>query len=121
MLSYGLRLLLCLAVFSLFSACTAAVVGGAATGGYYAGQYEQNSAGSAKDAAISRTINQRYVKDPLVSAFDVHVSTRHGVVNLSGTVPSQQAARRAVSLASTVDGASRIINQLKIVPGKAGQ
>jgi len=121
MLRYGLRLLLCLAVFSLFSACTAAVVGGAAAGGYYAGQYEQNSASSAEDAVISRTINQRYVKDPLVSAFDVHVSTRHGVVNLSGTVPSQQAARRAVSLASTVDGASRVINQLKIVPGKAGQ
>jgi osmotically-inducible protein OsmY len=103
------------------SACAGAVVGGAAAGGYYGSQYENNSGSSAKDSAISRTINERYVKDPLVSAFDVHVDTRQGVVNLGGTVPSQKAAQRAVSLASTVDGVSRVINQLNIVPGDTGQ
>jgi osmotically-inducible protein OsmY len=121
MLSYGLRLPLCLAVFTSISACTAAAVGGATDGGYYAGQYKHNSGSSAKDAAISRAINEHYVKDPLVSAFDVHVDTRNGVVNLSGTVPSQQAAQRAVSLARAVDGASQVINQLKIMPGGTGR
>ena len=121
MLSYGLRLLLYMVVFTSVSACVASVVGGAADGGYHAGQYEHTSGGSAKDAAISRAINERYIKDPLVSAFDVHVDTRHGVVNLSGTVPSQKAAHRAVSLAGAVDGANRVVNQLKIAPGRTGQ
>lgn len=121
MFNYDFKLLLCLAVLPSISACAAAVVGGAAAGGYSAGQHEYHSGSAAKDAAISRTINAQYVKDPLVSAFDVHVDTRYGVVNLSGTVPSQQAARRAVSLASAVDGASRVVNQLKIVPVETGQ
>jgi len=121
MLDFRFRLLLCLAAFTSVSACTAAVVGGAAAGGYYAGQYEYNSASAAKDAEISRTINAHYVRDPLVSAFDVHVDTRRGVVSLSGTVPSKRAAQRAVSLAIAVDGTSRVVNQLKVVPDKTGQ
>jgi hyperosmotically inducible protein len=121
MLNSSFRMLLCLAVFASVSACATAVVGGAAAGGDQAGRYDYRSAGAARDAAISRTINAHYVKDPLVSAFDIHVDTHNGVVNLSGTVPSQQAARRAVSLAAAVDGVSRVISQLKIVPGETGQ
>jgi osmotically-inducible protein OsmY len=121
MLGYLPRTLLILAVFHSIAACTAAAVTGSTDGGYRAGQYEQSTGISANDAIISSEINERYVKDPLVSAFDVHVETRRGVVNLSGTVPSRQAAQRAVSLASSVDGANRVVNQLKVMPGKKGQ
>ena len=121
MLGYVPGTLLILAVLHSISACTAAAVSGSTDGGYRAGQYQQNTGISAEDAKISREISERYVKDPLVSAFDVRVETRRGVVNLDGTVPSQQAARRAVSLASSVDGVNRVVDQLKVVPGKKGQ
>ena len=118
MLGYVPGTLLILAVIHSITACTAAAVSGSTDGGYRAGQYEQNTGISASDARISREISERYVKDPLVSAFDVHVETRRGVVNLSGTVPSRQAAQRAVSLASSVDGVHRVVNQLQVVPVK---
>lgn len=121
MLDFSFRLLLGLALIHFISACASAVVGGTAQGGYPADRHGYTSSSDAKDAAISRGVNARYVKDPLVSAFDVHVTTRNGVVNLAGTVPSQRAAERAVSLASTVDGAVRVVSRLKIVPAETRQ
>ncbi|UCE76575.1 MAG: BON domain-containing protein [Gammaproteobacteria bacterium] len=99
----------------LLTGCAAAVVGGAAAGGYYVAKSDRTAAEIASDTAITSTINSRYVKDDLVSAFDVNVDTHRGTVTLYGNVPSQQAAQRAVELARTVKGVNRVQSKLTVV------
>ncbi|MGD2074090.1 MAG: BON domain-containing protein [Gammaproteobacteria bacterium] len=96
--------------------CAAAVIGGAAAGGYYVAQSDRSAAEIANDTTITSTINTRYVKDDLVSAFDVNVDTSRGVVTLYGNVPSEQAARRAVALARSVAGVKRVESRLTVRP-----
>lgn len=95
--------------------CAAAVIGGAAAGGYYVATNERSASEIASDTSITSTINSRYVKDDLVSAFDVNVDTYRGAVTLYGNVPSQQAAQRAVELARSVKGVSRVQSKLTVV------
>lgn len=103
-----LKLVLLSLVFSL-TACATAVVGGAARGGYNA------DAAAGRDASITSTINASYVRDELISAFDVSVRTWRGDVTLSGSVPSERAARRAVELAWSVKGVNRVVSNLAIM------
>jgi len=92
--------------------CAAAVVGGAAAGGYYAASSDRSAVA---DDKITSSINAHYVRDELVSALDVKVSTRRGTVTLNGNVHSQEAARRAVSIALSVEGVVRVVNRLTVV------
>lgn len=101
--------LVCLSLVFSLTACATAVVGGAARGGYNA------DAAAGNDASITSAISAGYVRDDLVSAFDVNVTTWRGDVTLSGSVPSQQAARRAVELARSVKGVNRVVSNLTIV------
>lgn len=96
------------------SGCGALVVGGAAGGGYYVAQDERDAEQISRDAAVTARINSRYVRDGLVSAMDVNVDTHNGVVTLRGTVPSDQAAHRAVELARTTKGVTRVVSRLTV-------
>ncbi|MCO6412142.1 MAG: BON domain-containing protein [Thiogranum sp.] len=100
--------LVCLSLVFSLTACATAVVGGAARGGY------NTDAASGSDASITSAISASYVRDDLVSAFDVNVSTWRGDVTLSGSVPSQRAAQRAVELAKSVRGVKRVVSNLTI-------
>ncbi len=99
----GLSVVLCLA------GCAAAVVGGAARGGY------STDPAAASDASITSAINASYVRDDLVNAFDVSIDTYRGTVTLHGNVRSEQAARRAVDLARSVRGVNRVVSKLTVV------
>ena len=56
------------------------------------------------DATISFHVNQVLAHDPQVNPQQVHVETRHGVVQLSGFVDNQSMEQRAVDDATKVDG-----------------
>lgn len=103
-------------VLMSLSACTAAVVGGAASGGYDSPADRRSAVSDRNDATITSSINTRYVRDELINAMDVRVSTYRGIVTLSGKVPSQTAARRAVDLAHSVSGVMRVVNRLSVAP-----
>jgi osmotically-inducible protein OsmY len=94
------------------SGCGALVVGGA--GGTPAGQEQRSPAQVRADAAITSSINTRYVQDDLVSAMAVKVDTYNGVVTLRGTLPSAQAVERAVSLARATPGMTQVISRLTV-------
>jgi hyperosmotically inducible protein len=96
--------------------CAAAVVGGAAAGGYYATRSDRSTGVIADDASITSAINKLYVQDDLVSALDVSVGTNHGTVTLRGSLPSQEAVRRAVDIARSVKGVTRVVSHLTVVP-----
>ena len=60
------------------------------------------------DAVITTTIKMKYAKDPLVSAFDIHVKTNHGVAKLSGLVDTNTQYERAIILAENTQGVNNI-------------
>jgi hyperosmotically inducible protein len=98
------------------TACTAAVVGGAAPGGYDSSAGAHAAVPGRRDATITSSINTRFVRDDMINAMDVRVSTYRGVVTLSGQVPNRTAARRAVDLAYSVSGVTRVVNRLSVAP-----
>jgi hyperosmotically inducible periplasmic protein len=98
----------------LLVGCAAAVVGGAAAGGYYVGQDERTAGEIARDAAITSTVNARYIQDDLVKARKINVDTHRGVVTLYGKVESQAVASRAVAIARGVDGVRQVNSKLTI-------
>jgi hyperosmotically inducible periplasmic protein len=80
-----------------------------------------NAAGKAlKDATadgrVTGAIKAKYVKDPDLSAWDIHVSTTDGVVTLSGTVASPELIGKAMELALDTDGAQQVISTLQVKP-----
>ncbi len=108
-------LILVLTLTSLLSGCGALVVGGAAAGGYYVGQDERTLGEITDDATITSSINARYVKEKNISALDINVDTRRGVVTLYGSVDSQAAASSAVEIARNTSGVKQVISKLTVV------
>jgi len=68
------------------------------------------------DARIVTVIKAKYVLDHNLSARDIAVDSRDGVVTLGGTVPSASLIGRAVMLAIDTDGVSRVVSQITIQP-----
>jgi len=104
-----------LPVLASLAGCTAAVVGGAAPGGYGPTNGAHATASANADATITSAINTRYVRDELINAMDVRVSTYQGTVTLSGAVASAAVARRAVDLARSTNGVVRVVSRLNVV------
>jgi hyperosmotically inducible protein len=80
-----------------------------------------NQAGQAlKDATadgrVTAAIKAKYVKDPDLSAWDIHVSTTDGVVTLSGAVSSPDQIGKAMGLALDTAGARQVISTLQVKP-----
>ncbi|HWD91887.1 MAG TPA: BON domain-containing protein [Verrucomicrobiae bacterium] len=68
------------------------------------------------DARVTGAIKAKYVKDPDLSAWDIHISTTDGVVTLSGTVASADLIGKAMELALDTDGARQVISTLQVKP-----
>lgn len=83
-----------------------------------------NAAGQAlkdatADARVTTAIKTKLVKDPDLSAWDIHVSTTDGVVTLSGRVSSPELIGKAMELALDTDGARQVISTLQVKPKAA--
>lgn len=96
--------------------CVPALVAGGTAAGYYVGQDERDVRGILDDASITAAIKARLVKDQEVSAFDINVDTRKGVVTLYGSVSSSAKEMRVIEVAKSVEGVQKIISQVTIVP-----
>lgn len=60
------------------------------------------------DSAITTKVKSRFVADSMVSAFDIHVETFRGVVNLSGFVNTDAQKERAVAIARSTAGVHEV-------------
>ena len=63
---------------------------------------------------ISTKVKIELLADPALGALRLDASTLNGVVTLSGTVPSQADADRAVAAAKRVPGVRGVKSELKI-------
>lgn len=66
------------------------------------------------DAAITTKIKTKLTADHLISAFTIHVDTENCNVTLSGRVPNEEAAKRAIDIAENTVGVNKINNKLDI-------
>ncbi|KVC23344.1 transporter [Burkholderia diffusa] len=69
-----------------------------------------------RDATITTKAKAELVGTSGLSAGDIHVKTRHGVVMLTGSVPDDQQRTQAVSVVRQIDGVQDVRNQLTIRP-----
>lgn len=66
------------------------------------------------DSSISRAIQRRLARDPGVDTAQVAVSTRNGVVTLSGQTGALLTKTRAGQLASTIRGVREVRNDIRV-------
>jgi osmotically-inducible protein OsmY len=69
---------------------------------------------SLSDTFITGKVKADLIGDPAMAGADVSVNTSQGVVNLTGTVTSQEQAAIASSHAQRQDGVMRIDNHLAV-------
>jgi osmotically-inducible protein OsmY len=110
------QVLLLLIAGALLAGCASLVVGGAPSGGHDGAAPRSSSAGTSHDAAITSSINSRYVNDRSIDALAIRVTTYQGVVTLQGSVKSEAVAARAVELARSTPHVRRVVSRLTVVP-----
>ena len=69
---------------------------------------------SQTDSGVTSKIKASYAQDDLVQAHEINVTTRDGVVTLTGEVPSMAARQQAVRLARETEGVTDVIDQLTV-------
>lgn len=74
----------------------------------------QSDSTSVEDSMISAQINTRLMLGDSLSAADVDVHTREGIVTLSGVVDSKAEKGRAEAIAREIDHVQSVNNQLEI-------
>jgi len=99
-------LILSVLILTNTTACTTMAIG---SGGHAHGNMH-----SCADADIINRVNHVLVNDPHVTATDIRVSSRNGVVTLSGNVASHEAADKAIHLARSVSGVESVKSELHI-------
>ncbi len=81
-----------------------------------AGAQQRDAGDTVKDAWITTQVQAKFFLDPVVKGTNIDVDTLNGVVTLSGTVRSAAEQMAAVNKAREVDGVTKVIDTLKLVP-----
>ena len=66
------------------------------------------------DGVITARVRASLLVDPSLAGSDISVSTDHGIVNLTGTVPSREQAVVALAHAQAQDGVMRVDDHLSV-------
>ena len=109
-----MRLFLIMVLAAWLSGCASAVSSGYGQGGRDANG--RSYAEARADNKLSAAVTTALVRDKSVSAMDIKVRTRNGVVILNGSVQSRSARVRAAQLAAAVAGVKQVDNRLYIKP-----
>lgn len=71
------------------------------------------------DAFITSKVKTKYLKDLVLKAFGISVSTTNGIVSLTGSLPSQALVDRAVLIAKNTKGVKAVNSTNLVTPLKA--
>jgi hyperosmotically inducible periplasmic protein len=103
----------------LFASCLVAGALMLPTAGFAADSDTSSAKAYVKDSIITTQIKAELAGKKLVSLVHINVDTDNsGMVTLSGTVPSQNAADNAVSIARAVKGVTSVENHIQIAADK---
>lgn len=110
-----------LAVCLVLSGCGAAVVGGAAYGGYKGATDERSVGTMMDDSVLATRVKTKMIGDEFVKARHIDVDVLNGVVYLIGVVESESKKRMAGDIARGTQGTQRVENQLVVGKTTIGQ
>ncbi len=68
------------------------------------------------DYSITQAIEDEFIEDQAVSFNEIDVSTRDGIVTLSGTVNNILSKERAKRITESVKGVREVINNILVMP-----
>lgn len=71
------------------------------------------------DAWLTTKIQAKYFMEDEVKGRSIDVTSRDGIVTLTGAVGSDTARRTAEAIASDTDGVARVVNRLRVEPAEA--
>jgi osmotically-inducible protein OsmY len=71
------------------------------------------------DTGITTQVQSRFYQEQDLRGRDITVRTNDGIVTLTGTVESEEARRRAVNVAQTVEGVTRVDDRLRVDEARA--
>ncbi len=83
------------------------------------GHDDRRNAGAQSPAELAYAVEDRLLRDAIVSADDITVANTNGVIALSGQVASLLARERAARITETVRGVRSVDNRLTIRAPKA--
>lgn len=66
------------------------------------------------DAGITTAVKSKLAADTSVSAYEIDVTTRDGIVTLEGDVETSAAKEQAVAIARDTDGVRDVVDQLRV-------
>jgi hyperosmotically inducible periplasmic protein len=72
---------------------------------------------TSQDAATTSKVKTALLLSKHVSAFDIRTTTTHGMVRLTGEVPSEETRRLAGAIAQDTSGVAQVQNDLVVNPG----
>jgi len=82
-------------------------------------QADRDKGNAVTDGWITMKVHAKFVPEDALSDSDIDVTTRNGMVTLSGTVPTALGRQRAVEIAKATDGVRNVVDQLRIAPETA--
>lgn len=75
---------------------------------------------SQTDTGVTTKVKARFAQDDLVRAHTIDVTTRDGVVTLTGDVESMAARQQAVRLARETEGVTEVVDELRVEVAATG-
>jgi hypothetical protein len=69
---------------------------------------------SQTDSGVTTKVKAKFAQDDLVKEHEINVTTRDGVVTLTGEVDTPQARAQAVRLARETEGVSNVVDELRV-------
>jgi osmotically-inducible protein OsmY len=102
----------------LLSGCVPIVLGGAATGGYVAGQ-ERGVVNTAKDTGIAASVRDKLFRYNVDLSSQVEVTVWEQEVLLTGAVANPEWKDEATRLAFQADGVKAVHNEIEVTPSSS--
>lgn len=67
-----------------------------------------------EDTEITTKLKATYLKEDFLKGMEIHVTTKEGVVTLTGTVSSDKAIDKAIKIAKDIEGVKDVTSELEI-------
>jgi hypothetical protein len=69
---------------------------------------------SQTDSGLTTKVKAKFAQDDMVKAHEINVTTREGIVTLTGEVDTMEARQQAVRLARETEGVTDVVDALRV-------
>lgn len=109
-----MRVLVLLVFVLTMSACSGLMVSGGSTNSSAAEAERERRLAEAADTATTDRVRRAFAADPELGKLTIYVSTKAGMVRVSGSVPSYETREKAEKLAMATDGVNAVENKITV-------